>query len=552
MNKKIVYFVLSVLAMGLFVSCDDEQVYVGTVMTDMAFNSPVVTKQPVIEGTDVKFHIAFNTTDQELSELVPVVGLSQGARVDPPSGSKVDFSNGPVVFTVIAGNNIQKRSYIVSWVRDPNPDAMITGMTFSDPIVVGQPVIEGTEISFYMDFYATDADIKELVPTIEVSPQATVTPASGRKVDFSNGPVKFTVNAGDGKGKTEYTVTCKRAPSPEASISEITMAGEAVITQPVINGLDISFIVDGTNPDLLKEIVPTIKISDNATIDPASGAKVDFSGGTVVFTVTAQDGETQVQYNVTAKQAAVEKYDMEQWTEESGTFGKVPTPSGGWSTSNIGVQWLMNMTVSGVPLADRLNVSNSDDSNSGTSAVKMETLFTKGHDMIIAKIPKVTSGTLFLGSFKTNMTNTLKSSQFGVVYNKKPLRVNGYYKYTPGPIFYEATGMSDCHLAKENPEKTDECDINAILYEIENDSDPYITGDKTYEDSRIIARATLSDGMAKADYTQFSLTFVYSKPYDPTKKYRFAIICSSSKWGNTFSGSPGSVLFVDDIVILSE
>ncbi|MBB4037019.1 hypothetical protein GGR21_002933 [Dysgonomonas hofstadii] len=552
MNKKIFYFVLSVFSLGMFTACDDDPAPIESHMNAISFSSQYVTKQPVISGTNVTFNIAFNTPDEVLKELVPVIELPFGATVDPASGSKVDFSAGSAVFTVTSGNKFYNKSYKVSWVRDPNPDAMITEMTFASPLVVSQPVFDGTNISFEYDFYTTDAELKELVPTIALSPQATVTPASGSKVDFSAGPVEFTVIAGDKVGKTVYTVTALRAPSPEASILEITMAGDAVLTQPVIEGSNITFYVDPTDDNALKAIVPTIKISENATIDPASGSSVDFTGGTVVFTVTAQDGETKVPYNVIAKKAQVDSF--EEWTEETGTYGPIPVPAENWSTSNIGVQFLMNMNVGGVPLADRLNATKTEESHSGSAAVKLETLYTKGYNMIIAKIPKVTPASLFIGKFKTEITNTLKSTKFGVSYDKKPLLVRGYYKYTPGTDFYRATGASDCHLAQVEPGTVDECAINAILYEISSENDDYLTGLDAYKSDKLVARAELKDGTAKENYTPFTIEmeYKYGKTYDPGKMYRFAIICSSSKYGDTFSGAPGSILYVDDFMVISE
>ena len=41
------------------------------------------------------------------------------------------------------------------------------------------------------------------------------------------------------------------------------------------------------------------------------------------------------------------------------------------------------------------------------------------------------------------------------------------------------------------------------------------------------------------------------KAYDPAKKYKFSIICSSSKNGAEFAGAPGSELIVDDIEIIN-
>lgn len=38
--------------------------------------------------------------------------------------------------------------------------------------------------------------------------------------------------------------------------------------------------------------------------------------------------------------------------------------------------------------------------------------------------------------------------------------------------------------------------------------------------------------------------------FDSNQKYRFAIVCSSSKDGDKFWGAPGSKLWVDDIEVI--
>ena len=44
-------------------------------------------------------------------------------------------------------------------------------------------------------------------------------------------------------------------------------------------------------------------------------------------------------------------------------------------------------------------------------------------------------------------------------------------------------------------------------------------------------------------------TYKDGKSWDASKKYKLAIVCSSSKDGDKFSGAPGSVLYVDDLKV---
>ena len=69
--------------------------------------------------------------------------------------------------------------------------------------------IVATNISAEIAFGTT---VTQLVPTIEISPRATLSPASGVMTDFS-GPVVYTVTAEDGTKKT-FSTTVVPAPAP--------------------------------------------------------------------------------------------------------------------------------------------------------------------------------------------------------------------------------------------------------------------------------------------------------------------------------------------------
>ena len=79
-----------------------------------------------------------------------------------------------------------------------------------------------------------------------------------------------------------------------------------------------------------------------------------------------------------------------------------------------------------------------------------------------------------------------------------------------------------------------------------------LTGANLYTNTdQVIAMATFSSGVQE-DYKDITLTLNYEKDYDPTKKYRFAIVFSSSKNGDKFSGAPGSTLIVDNVKVVAE
>lgn len=147
--------------------------------------------------------------------------------------------------------------------------------------------------------------LDSLFPVIVVSPGAAVEPASGDSVDFSNGPVPFTVTAEDHFHTKVWTVTVsvEIIPSSENDILNFILAeqtGDAVID--TVNHTVNAEVMYGTS---LIALTPAITVSAAATIDPASGVEQDFSDP-VSYIVTAQDGTPQVWIVIVTVQQPVE------------------------------------------------------------------------------------------------------------------------------------------------------------------------------------------------------------------------------------------------------
>lgn len=346
--------------------------------------------------------------------------------------------------------------------------------------------------------------------------------------------------------KVDFTGTKLAADqSSEAAITAFTFDHAEVISQPVIEGTNISFMVsDAILPEDLAALVPTIQISDKATISPASGVAQDFSNP-VIYTVTSEDGITTVTYTVSVAGKVV-KYSLDEWEEipAGKSVYYTPNPTNQLTTSNEGAKTLVGLGFKG-----GFPVLQTDDAYEGASAAQLVTLYTKGTGLL-SFAPALTSGTLYTGRFQLDYVNQLNSTKFGIMCDKKPLLFRGYYKYTPGELYIDG---SDKNNIIEHPELTDQCSIRGVLYEVADESET-LTGNTIGDSPKIVANAQLEDGTAKAEYTPFNLEFVWDegKSYDATKKYKLALICSSSKDGDTFNGAAGSTLFVDELEVVFE
>ena len=153
-----------------------------------------------------------------------------------------------------------------------------------------------------LDFPA-GTDVSHLTPTILVSTYATVEPESGVAQDFTN-PVYYTVTAMNGTTAQYMVEAVVHDADNEKSI--LSFRFDALDCDGVIN--EVLRRVDCLLPAEtdVTQLVPSIVVSEGATVEPASGVAQDFTNP-VTYTVTAQNGTTAV-YTVTV---VVEGGDVE-------------------------------------------------------------------------------------------------------------------------------------------------------------------------------------------------------------------------------------------------
>lgn len=400
------------------------------------------------------------------------------------------------------------------------------------------------------------------------TPVGTVPVQTG--IVLENGTVTVSLDITWTSGSTEVPVTVKYDgerlkgdESGEAKILDFSFDKNVAAVDSLVTGVTIDeatksisiTVVDTIKTEHLKALVPTIQVSAGATLSPASGVAADFTAP-VKYTVVAENG-TAVEYTASV---VGNKYDFENWV--AGVEGQAENmtfyePSG-WSSSNTGAHFLKAFG-----LADSYVVRDTVDAHSGSKAALVQSIDTKGRDLWLAKAPKVTTGSLFLGKFITDVSSTLNSTKFGIPYVQKPVALKGWYKYTPGEEYYivnEEPYADHCHEAVLDETKVDEFAISVVLYETEEydltDWSDCLTGvadaeNNIYTSSRIAAIAQLTGG-EQTEWTSFELNLEWKKTYDASKKYRMTIACSSSKDGDKFWGAPGSTLTVDDFELVTE
>lgn len=307
----------------------------------------------------------------------------------------------------------------------------------------------------------------------------------------------------------------------------------------------------------LTNMAPIFRLTEGATIEPANGSAHDFSDGkSVTYKVTSQDGQWSRTYVVAFKaQASVGKYDFENFRTTQGSAGgeyyewsdlsKTGEWMGNWATGNPGY----NISMSSAGAYDYPTVPYTDGYYG--SAVKLETRSTGPLGELVNM--RLAAGNLFIGYFDVRkaLTSTLKATNFGLPFDRKPIRFTGHYKYAPGSEYKDKSGNIIAG-------KTDQGDIYAVFYRNhDSNGKPVILyGDDVLTNSNIVAIARIPEVKATDGWAQFDVNFEYTGEIDPAelanRGYNLTVVFSSSIEGASFCGAIGSTLIVDEVEVVCE
>lgn len=330
----------------------------------------------------------------------------------------------------------------------------------------------------------------------------------------------------------------------DADILEAYIPPEYLKTDPIITNTSVEFRVK-SNVDLTKQ-APIFTLSPYATIDPINGTVRNYTTAQTAV-VTAQDTRWKKTYTVTFnvdELSTTYSFNNAELTDRDRyyrfyTIGSTGNKIYDWASGNSGY-----VTVAGNKTPDEYPTAIAEGRNGGLAA-KMQTVYTS--TFAAATGNPIAAGNLFLGSFKTNLLNTLRSTKFGLPYSGDlPKFVRSYYKYKAGPEVRD----QDFQIVKG---AVDSFDIYAILFE-SRAKDNFMYGDHDFKDPRnvAIARVPASQRQETATWKElyFPFEMVSGKTFDPNKEYVLAIVMSSSIDGANFTGAIGSTLIVDDIELI--
>lgn len=356
-------------------------------------------------------------------------------------------------------------------------------------------------------------------------------------------------------------------PSMECDIELMSIAGDENVQYFYsINDMSKEVLSTETNPTFTvrslilmpKKMAVHFTLTPGATIYPESGSVQDFSEGDVTYTVTAEDGVTTRTYKVGFRKAAMpvteesfENYEEKQYSNKDLYYhifyelnDNNEKQYNVWASGNEGFCLsVLNKTIS----PEEFPTSSDPNGRTGR-CVKLQTLSTGDLGKYIKR--PIAAGNLYLGRFDASkaLVSSLLATEMGIPFTSVPVRVTGYYKYTCGAEFTDAS-------SNIIPGRQDEADIYAVLYhnKDENGKSVMLNGGNVLTSPYIVRKARVESLPETDEWTLFDMVFEGDEEIDQellkNQGYNLALVFSSSKDGASFEGAIGSTLYIDDVVL---
>jgi len=270
--------------------CSDEDEVTITYNEPLSEDTDILTfvidelTEPVIIDATTHTVIGEVARGTDLTALVPTVTVSDGATISPLSNVAQSFVS-DVIYTVTAENGTTTQDWTVAISARLNDETDILSFDFQN-IEEEELIIDASSSNISITV-PEDVDVSALIPSIEVSEGATISPMSGIAQSFVD-PVSYTVTAENGVDDQIWTVTVLEILSTDAEILSFTLAAQ--ISDASIDAAEGTIMLQVEFGTDLTELDPEIIISDGAAIDPTGPQ--DFTA-LVIYTVTAEDGFTE-------------------------------------------------------------------------------------------------------------------------------------------------------------------------------------------------------------------------------------------------------------------
>ena len=203
-----------------------------------------------------------------------------------------------------------------------------------------------------------------------------------------------------------------------------------------------------------------------------------------------------------------------------------------WDTSNPG-----SGSFGYNPTSQSTDVKHGDK-----SAAKLETQYA---------FIKLAAASLYYGRFNGLVGISGAKIDFGQEFASRPTSFKGWYQYKPEVIDNEKQELGSSGVLKVGD--SDQCSIYIILskgtYQVNNtDVSTLLTAENVWKNDQFIAFGELPAEQCKGTdgWVNFDIPLQYKEGKFGEQPTHLIIVCSSSKYGDYFTGAVGSTMYVDD------
>lgn len=239
--------------------------------------------------------------------------------------------------------------------------------------------------------------------------------------------------------------------------------------------------------------------------------------------------------------------NMDDWYKNGRTWYPVSesdysTSGSFWDSSNPG-------TTTGAGALVNVNPTQGNSSivhTSGGQSAELKSQYASAFG-----IGKFAAASLYSGKFNSLVGTNGAKIDFGQKFASRPTGLHGWFRYTSGKIDYRGD-KTPAGLGEKGTD--DLCSIYMAIAKAPHQLDN--TQTSTFfdfeNDDNIIAYGELPDAEAVStnnEWKEFNVELKY-KDITPQTEYYLIIVCSSSKYGDYFTGSTGSIMYIDDLELL--
>lgn len=168
---------------------------------------------------------------------------------------------------------------------------------------------------------------------------------------------------------------------------------------------------------------------------------------------------------------------------------------------------------------------------------------------------KLAAASLYYGRFNNLVGTSGAKIDFGQPFTSKPIALKGYFQYAPVAIDNEGSNQPANTVSKGD---MDVCSIFIILskgtYQVDNTNiKTLLTEEKVKNTDQFIAYGELPISecvSTNGQWKEFNIPLKYKEEAFGDKPTHLIIVCTSSKYGDYFTGGKGSTLYLDDFELV--